>query len=350
MLIGWTQVAGAADILVDGEQRLILGPDYQYLEDPQGELDLAAVMRSEDFESRDLGMDPNLGYTRSVWWIKVHLISIQGGPRILELPFPTLDEIQVHLVERASGQRLADFAAGDLRPFADRPYPHHHFVFPLDLPGETPLDLYLRVDTRGSATLGTSLWEPLAFHAASRNAQLVLGLYFGIFLALLAYNGLIYLSLRDPAYLWYVLFVSSMAIAQGAWSGLFFAHLWPDWPAWGNLAAAIGFNLTGLFGALFSRTFLDTARHAPGIDRALLVSAATFGVLAIGAPGGPNRFMPSQHRSPGSCFRRSRSSPGCWRCDAAGSRRASSWSLGRSCSWERSCWVHATSDWCRPTS
>jgi len=68
-------------------------------------------------------------------------------------------------------------------------------------------------------------------------------------LALLAYNGLLYLSLRDSPYLWYLLFVISMALGQGAWTGLFFAQLWPQWPARGNLATVMGCNLTGLFGA-----------------------------------------------------------------------------------------------------
>ncbi|WP_296700825.1 7TM diverse intracellular signaling domain-containing protein [Thiocapsa sp. UBA6158] len=139
-------------------------------------------------------------------------------------------------------------------------------------------------------TLGTLLWQPSAFNSANSKAHLVLGLYFGIMLALFAYNSLLYLSLRDPVYLWYFLFVVSMAVAQGAWTGLFFAHLWPQWPAWGNVAAVVGFNLTGFFGAVFSRTFLDTRRYAPWADRALLVSAVVFAMLVIGAPWVPYQF------------------------------------------------------------
>ena len=274
----------------DGHARLILGPHYQLLEDPGGDLDLSAVMSSDEFQALNLGTDPNLGYTASVWWIKVPLFSVQGGLRLLELPFPTLDDIRVYLVERDNGQVREHFSAGDLRPFAERPYPHHNFVFPLNLPAGTPLDLYLRVQTRGSATLGSLLWQPAAFHVANANSLLLFGLYFGILLALFAYNGLVYLSLRDPAYRWYVLFVCAMGIGQGAWTGLFFAHLWPNWPAWGNLAAVVGFNLTGLFGALFARAFLDTPRYAPATDRLLLISAALFAVLALGAPWWPQQF------------------------------------------------------------
>ncbi|WP_201221200.1 hybrid sensor histidine kinase/response regulator [Halochromatium roseum] len=280
----------AGDLLIDAEEHLALGPHYQYLEDPRGELEFEAVIGSERFLAKDLGKDPNLGYDTSVWWVKVSLFSPRGGQRLLELPFPTLDEVRVYLVDQASGVLLYQAAAGDLRPFAERPTVHRNFVFPLQLPAGQPVDLYLRAENQGSLTLGTLLWQPEAFQIATAKSNLALGLYFGILLALLAYNGLLYLSLRDPLYLWYLLFVASMALGQGAWTGLFFAELWPGWPAWGNLATVMGFNLTGLFGAIFSRIFLDTRRYAPWADRILLLWAVIFGALAIVAPWSPHQF------------------------------------------------------------
>ena len=37
-------------------------------------------------------------------------------------------------------------------------------------------------------------------------------------------------------YLAYVLFTVSMAIGQISLNGLGNQYLWPDWPAWGNVA------------------------------------------------------------------------------------------------------------------
>lgn len=291
LLLSWPlSEARADDLSVAAEERLVLGPHYQYLEDPDGTLELDAIISSERFQALDLGGDPNLGYDSSVWWVKVPLFSGQGGKRLLELPFPTLDEVRVSLVDRASGLPLYQASAGDLRPFTERPIEHHNFVFPLPLPAGKSVDLYLRLENQGSLTLGTQLWQPEAFQRQTAKSDLALGLYFGILLALLAYNGLLYLSLRDPPYLWYLLFVVSMALGQGAWTGLFFAQLWPQWPAWGNLATVMGFNLTGLFGAIFSRTFLDTRRYAPWADRILLLWAVIFGALASVAPWSPPQF------------------------------------------------------------
>jgi two-component system, sensor histidine kinase LadS len=269
---------------------ILLGPRYRMLEDPAGNLDLAAVMASADFAPLGLGEDPNLGYSQSAWWFKTALDAGSGGRRLLELPFPTLDEVRVYLVARDTGEVIVAYAVGDRKPFAERPYRNRHFVFPLDVPADVPVDLYLRVKTEGSTTVGSLLWMPEPFVLASRDGYLAMGLYFGILGALFAYNGLLYLSLRDTVYLWYVLFVSSMALGQGAWNGLFFEYLWPNWPAWGNLAAVVGFDLTGMFGALFSRAFLASRVYAPWIDRAMLVCAGVFAALAFGAPWWPYQF------------------------------------------------------------
>ncbi|MBI4827434.1 MAG: diguanylate cyclase [Nitrospinae bacterium] len=111
-----------------------------------------------------------------------------------------------------------------------------------------------------------------------------MSLYFGILAALFAYNLLLFLSLRDRSYLYYVLFVASMAVGQAAWNGLAYEFLWPNWPAWGNIAAVAGFNATGLFGALFSRAFLDTRRAAPLLDKVIMGLAAAFAAWMALAP------------------------------------------------------------------
>ena len=100
-------------------------------------------------------------------------------------------------------------------------------------------------------------------------------------LALGLYNLLLFVSLRDRAYLLYVAFVISMAVGQLSLNGLGNQYLWPEWPAWGNLALVVGFNATGLFGALFTRQFLEAWR-LPRWDRWILILAAGFALAGLG--------------------------------------------------------------------
>ena len=114
------------------------------------------------------------------------------------------------------------------------------------------------------------IWtEPALLLVYSQSAYGLLALYYGMLLALALYNLLLFLSLRDPVYLAYVLFTVSMAIGQISLNGLGNQYLWPDWPAWGNVALPVGFALCGAFGTWFTRLFLHTRQTAPLYDQVL---------------------------------------------------------------------------------
>jgi len=83
---------------------------------------------------------------------------------------------------------------------------------------------------------------------------------------------------RDPLHLLYVGMAAGMAIGQLSLNGFGSLWLWPDATKWANDALAWGFALCGLSGALFTRRFLDTARHTPLLDRLLLLAMTIFGV------------------------------------------------------------------------
>lgn len=75
-------------------------------------------------------------------------------------------------------------------------------------------------------------------------------------------------------------FTVSMAIGQISLNGLGNQYLWPDWPAWGNVALPVGFALCGAFGAWFTRLFLHTRQTAPLYDRVLFGLGGIFAILA----------------------------------------------------------------------
>ena len=297
VLLGWLMclvALGAAPpamaLTIDSNAREIpLGAHYQIFEDAPETLiidDVAFGSAAGRFHPLNGGERPNLGYSESAFWLRVELDNRLPGPShwLLELPFPTLDEVQLYLVDRDAGEVLARYTVGDRLPFAERPYPHRNFVFPLTFPARHHLSLYLRVASQGSLTVASTLWPPDRFVLKSREAYMASALYFGILGALLGYNLLLYFSLRERVYLYYVLFVGSMALAQGAWHGLFFEYLWPGSPRWANVAVVVGFDLTGLFAVIFSRAFLHSARYAPLLDRVMIACLVVFAAVLLTFP------------------------------------------------------------------
>ncbi len=118
----------------------------------------------------------------------------------------------------------------------------------------------------------------------------LLSVYYGMLLALMLYNLLLFLATRDAVFIAYVAFVASMAVGQCSLNGYGNQFLWPEWPAWGNVALPSGMSATGFFGALFTRLFLETRRRAPWLDRIILAMAVAFAASALAPIVTSHRF------------------------------------------------------------
>ena len=270
----------AAVRLAPGVTSLPLAAEVAVLEDPGGRLSLTDVQRrGTDFRPSQLQGDAaiNFGYSSSVWWLR---FEIEANPAVardwlLEVAFPTLDSVEYF---GPGGEHLS---TGDHLPFAMRPLEHRNFVFPVHLSEGGANMVWLRVASEGTLTIPLRLWQAGAFWQDSLTSYSVLAVYFGMLLALALYNLLLWVSLRNPNYLNYVLFATSMAVGQLSFNGLGNQFLWPDWPVWGNFAYTGGFAAAGLFGALFTRGFLHTRRNVPRLDGAVIGLASLFAVCML---------------------------------------------------------------------
>jgi diguanylate cyclase (GGDEF)-like protein len=311
----------AAVRLVPGVASFALATQVSIFEDPSGRLSLADVQRrGNEFRPAQVQGDEaiNFGYSSSAWWLRFELEPVPAAPRdwLLEVAFPTLDNVEFF---GPGGERLS---TGDRLPFAQRPLAHRNFVFPVHLLEAGTSTVWLRIASEGTLTVPLRLWQGEAFWQDSHASYAVLSVYFGMLLALALYNLLLWFSLRDHTYLTYVLFATSMALGQLSLNGLGNEFLWPDWPVWGNLAFTIGFAAAGLFGALFTRGFLETRRNLPRLDGAVIGLAALFAACILAALIAPYRLAAILTSLTGVTFSVVAVVAGlrCWRAGQAGAR------------------------------
>lgn len=320
-LSGQMGISAATVRLTQQTQSVQLAPRISVLEDAAGTLTLADVQRrAADFQPSGVRDDAaiNFGYSSSAWWLRIDLAADPDAARdwLLDVAFPTLDNIEYF------GPGGEHRVAGDRFPFAARPLLHRNFVFPVRLDESGVGVIWLRVVSEGTLTIPMRLWRHEAFWQESLTSYTMLAVYFGMLLALATYNLLLWFSLRDHNYLSYVLFAISMAIGQLSLNGLGNQFLWPDWPAWGNLAFSMGFAATGFFGALFTRGFLETRRNLPRLDGAILGLAGLFALCAVAPLLAPYRLAAIMTSLTGVCFSLIAVLAGvrCWRAGQAGAR------------------------------
>jgi two-component system, sensor histidine kinase LadS len=243
------------------------------LEDPSTHATLADIRQRPPSQWRtEPSASPNLGYSASAYWFRIELRN--PGPseaeRLLEIAAPALDRVDLH-VEDGQG-RTTSLQMGDALRFEQRPLPHRHFVAPLKWRAHETLRLLVRVQSTSPVQFPVRLWTDDGFLKHQQREILVQGLYFGVMLAMLVYNAFLFLSVRETAYLWYVLCVLGAAGFNVALGGFGFQYLWPNQPAWNpiSMVATLGGSIG--FSCLFAYQFLDMRRSSPRLAVALLAT------------------------------------------------------------------------------
>lgn len=258
------------------------------LEDKNHNLDAESAMeafRQGRFKNGiNLDGDIAIGYSSAAIWLALPLKSASPGNTeyLLEIGHPPLDRAEFYT--RLQGGGFTRQIAGDLLPFAARPFVHRNLVFPFTLRGEEENVVLIRITSEGSLLIPLSLWTPQALHEHDQRSYALISIYYGIVLALLLYNLMIWVATRDVVYLMYVVSALSIAIGQASLTGLGSQLLWPSFPGWGDVSLPIAMSAAGLFGAQFMRLFLETPSLFPKIDSLLLAWMAAF-LIAIFTSG-----------------------------------------------------------------
>ena len=271
-LFSCTAVAASPALTPSAEQpSYALKPYVDVLEDKNATLNIEqvadAALQDKFRPAPTSSGDMNFGYSHSAYWLRFTLDTTDTRPWMLEASFPSLDRIELYSAQDGTWKKLV---AGDLEPFAARPIISRTFAFPLHLEQPGRHTYYLRVTSAGTLTIPLLLWQPDAFVQHNQSSYAALALYFGVLLVLMLYSLMLYFSLRDRIYLTYAGVVVGMALGQLSLTGMANQFLWPEWPAWGNIALPIGFAVTGFFAAMFTRSFLNTARIAPLHDHVMV--------------------------------------------------------------------------------
>jgi diguanylate cyclase len=225
------------------------------------------------------GGNPAFGFQPGAYWFHVSLENLQRDEPlwILVQEYALSDRLDLYL--RYPDGHVEHDAGGDHVPFADRFIRYRHPNFRLDLPAGQRVELLLRVQSESSMQVPLSLYTPKAFAELLRDAQFSNGLYYGIVLALLCYNLVLWLMLRDASYFWYLLHTGAFGLVLFALNGYGFEYLWPTsaWLADASIPLSICFALIGM--QLFARSFLDLRTRWPTGDKVCLAVVAFFALL-----------------------------------------------------------------------
>lgn len=256
--------------------------------DPGRELDPEALIRS------DAGFEP---YTRDLesdsppLWLKLRVVAPRDseGLYVLRVARRFFEDLEFY-VPGPGGALERHQAAYD--EAVTMQTVGRRYVSEFRVPPGQVQTLLIYVDTLQNSLQPLELWieDRETFLPSKSNSFLVFGLLFGVLIALIFHNFILYLNLRQRGHLFYVLAMSCLLLLLGVDSGLVQSHLLPQFLLPHVSRIYIASHAAMLMAmALFFLAFVNPQRHAPRLTGAVRIGAlllALFGAVALVVPIG----------------------------------------------------------------
>lgn len=255
-------------LLKRGMEALPLGRYVDIFEDPSGTLSFEQVQAVGEQYAASPTDTPNFGFTRSAYWYRLSLSNpTDADPAlsqwVLEMRYPVLDHVDFYVTRQGKTQHIV---AGDQNHNPAGLLQGNTIALPMTIaPGET-LVVQARAESPGSHQFPLHIWNRDDFQQQAERANFTNGMYFGLMLVMILYNFIIFITVRDTAYLYYILYLTSAGYCMMILTGfarLYFNDLFDSAPHWINALAPVALCCVYIFSVLFVRAFLKTRQHLP---------------------------------------------------------------------------------------
>lgn len=220
----------------------------------------------------------NFGIGSNPVWLKFDAINKTQAAILQRLSIETswLDNIDVYI--SSPGLKTTHFFSGDSQPFNERQLDDRFFIFDHNYaPGLS--SVYMRIQTPDPIVLPIYLTDKDAFFARQKFDSYSYGVLYGGIFVLLAYNLMLFLSLKNSRYLYYSIYLTFFLLANSSYTGHGFQYLWGEsvrWQIWSNPVLMVLYSISGL---VFALRFLDIKTYYPRMFSSILF--ACIGVVLL---------------------------------------------------------------------
>jgi diguanylate cyclase (GGDEF)-like protein len=257
-----------------------IGLGVEFLVDSDGKLTADSVAQHPDWQVSTVTA-LNFGFSTAVYWIRfaIHNTGNQPIDLMIESRFPFLDRIDFTLQSNHAPPQ--HYAVGDTLPYSSRPVRHSHVLVPLQIAAQDNVHLLLRVQSTSAIQIPLTLWEKQTFAEQDHVRSTYFGLLYGLVLSIGLYHLLIFLSVRESAFLYYALLNFCLTGTFMSLQGLPSVFL-------GDLGLLINDKILllmmsgcGTFASLFTLEVLQMQAIRPRLARALRIIVYAAILMAV---------------------------------------------------------------------
>ncbi|MCG8413237.1 MAG: sensor histidine kinase [Pseudomonadales bacterium] len=278
-------------VVSSSAESVAITTSVEYYEDSSEALTIEEVL-APSFNVNFIPYDRDLlhfGMTSSAYWVRFGLDWSEMAPdtqKIIEFGPPKLvggimrGGIELFVIDD-QGQVSDQYSLGSLQ--SEREIKTLNRGFALVLDESFGDEFYLRVTSSRPLRLPITLWDEIAFQQQSVQSDTMLGLQYGILLAMVFYNLFLFFSIRESSYIYYVLAIATQTFfifLDSKHSRYLLDNFYrSEWYV--DLAERVVYPILVITALLFQRSLLRIWEHNIKLDNVVKLFIAAFGVVIL---------------------------------------------------------------------
>lgn len=277
ILMSSLQVVGQSSwVISQGQELGYVGEAATYWRDSTTVANFESAIR-QDYESFG-GKVLNFNRDDAAYWIEIPVVNQSDLESFyLQLEHPMIDSIEVYFDENPTPV----YVTGDRFKFDERPVNHPSFLFPFDLANGDSTVIHVRVRSQDQLFLPLRIGGKEEIAIDNGKKQIFLGIYVGVIFVMFFYNLFVFITTRDNSYLWYILYILFIGLAQASLEGLTFQFLFPNSPGVYNASVVFFSALTGFTAIEFAKIFVRTKEFTPKFHKGLIIFQIIYALSII---------------------------------------------------------------------
>ena len=287
LLCFWGVFHARAQYVFHNDSKVVtIGKSVEYFVDSNREVSIDQVVQEEIQFRRFESNVPNMGLVKYPVWLKVAIKNETSNKVLtLQLAKALLDSVEFFYKPK-EGEEYKANKSGEGFPFHDRLIKNHDFVYDLSIePGKTKT-YFLRIESTDKLELPLFLGKKGQIMYTDLTKSIFFGIFFGIIIVMFFYNLFIYFTVKDPTYLYYVIYILVVGLIQGTIEGYTFQFIWPENPFVATRSFYVLTALVNISGLEFVRRFLDTKKSAPILDKVAIGLFVVYSIAILLSIGG----------------------------------------------------------------
>lgn len=271
-VLGMQPSARAQSVTIRNETpEYTLSANMGELVDSSGLLLPEQVMKRNSFVNTNGKIPIYPGNIKNVWF-RFSVRNESLSPDLfLTIAYPNLSRVRLYQVDSTGPKLMGEQGNAIIRGKGISGSPN--IIFNLTTEPGKGKEFLLQVYSQHPIIVPVKLLTDNALQKSINLQNIITSIYLGVLMVMFLYNLFLFFATKDRSYLFYIVYIFLLTVAQVTIAGYGYRYIWPSHPEINLYAVPLTSSLSAVAGLIFSIQFLQTALNARRVHKWLQLLA-----------------------------------------------------------------------------